>query len=346
MYVYCLPLGGLNDTLCQIAVCCQYALKHGRKLYVDTQFSGAFRVPFSEVFNFVADSALLVNGCPSELELLHLNSVETQFRDLSLSRVIQDLEIESEAGLATINGQQITFDFSVGSSTPLLIHSSFGGGWKSIEILHVLTLTPRFRSIIQAALLKMPRIYDAVHIRATDYQSDYTCLISGPHRLSCGSSKLLLSSDNQDVIEIFRDAFGDCVFSPELLEDPTLANKLPSDPLHTRLDLPYASRLSRTAQVLVDLLSLAGSRRLYFTRVENGSFSGYSMLALHIKKHSYIARQLLGLNLPPAGIIYLKAVRFCFLNWRCDVIYRCFHRLLPWHYKNKLRGSSSALFVG
>ena len=39
-YVLCRPRGGLNDMLCEIEKCRMYAQQHGRKLLIDTAFSG------------------------------------------------------------------------------------------------------------------------------------------------------------------------------------------------------------------------------------------------------------------------------------------------------------------
>ncbi|MCP5000226.1 MAG: hypothetical protein GY933_16185 [Hyphomicrobiales bacterium] len=65
-YLLCRPKGGLNDTLCQIERCWQYAEQHHRTLIVDTTRS-CFAGEFSNFFEPTEASDKIVFAQTDEL---------------------------------------------------------------------------------------------------------------------------------------------------------------------------------------------------------------------------------------------------------------------------------------
>lgn len=65
-YLLCIPHGGMNDTLCQIEFCWQYALKYSRRLIINTQKSGLMG-DFSDFFETIEKNLDIIPAIRQEL---------------------------------------------------------------------------------------------------------------------------------------------------------------------------------------------------------------------------------------------------------------------------------------
>ena len=98
----------------------------------------------------------------------------------------------------------IHFDNLETHPAELIVHYMSGGGEESIETLSILKLK---NEIINKINLKINFIgfdYDAIHIRNTDYKSEYTTFLERVKMKTLGR-KIFLCTDNLDVVRTAKE---------------------------------------------------------------------------------------------------------------------------------------------
>lgn len=273
-YILCRPQGGLNDILCQIEKCCQYADKFNRVVIVDTAYvnSGSFWSPFSGYFiskreNLILDlknyAPALERGTlfpPALTGLLFSYKTKYQNRSLYLNKANEDVKL--------------TFDFTLDYDEDVLLHHQFGGGVHSLALADRVNLHPTVFYLLVDRLARLPDYFDAVHVRHTDLQSNYETAMQ--HFKVETSNALFVATDNIKVLEEFRKELGsDRIFSFSKL--PNLDGK----PLHTKRHKDFdVTSINRDA--ILDLFTLTFSENLFLGTINKGeskSTSGFSWLA-------------------------------------------------------------------
>ena len=172
-YLLCRPRGGLNDVLCQIEKCWRYAEKHRRILVIDTRDSGLMG-SFFEYFS-VKESSVPVRDFFSLNEIRAINQEKCLPKFCSGRLDILDAYfLDPEKNYVDrASNESITFDFEVDHAETLLVHEQSGGGTLSFACLNRLYVAEPVRQQVLLAMKKLPKIYSAIHIRNTDYQSNY-----------------------------------------------------------------------------------------------------------------------------------------------------------------------------
>lgn len=286
----CRAYCGMGDTFNQIEKCWRYAEANDRMLVIDTHDSGLLG-NFGDFF-----------APRKKHSAIHFNLWEAlqAFPDLlsdwycksSLKpRADRPLGACQSIGVnRTASRIQTSFDFDRNHQEQVILHESGGGGSISFYLLDRVMLAPGFREEALRRLDQLPADYFAVHIRNTDYQTDYISLFERiRYRLS--GQNLLVCSDDANVISYAKNFFTDSrVFqSSEIpithglpLHDPSTF----SDPI---------SRRAATANAIVDLLALGRAKHVFITRHAKGQTSGYSKLARHLCDNKYVIDQVLGL---------------------------------------------------
>jgi len=300
-YLLCRPRGGLNDTLSRIQICWRYAERTGRHLVIDASRSvlhGAFGDFFTltpSVGNVTVnpDSEMLswLDGLDCRPAVLagRLTSYDVRFvRGIGFT----DAESSVPTRFATRSVGPDTPDFP----EPLLVYDDSGGGKASFRLLHKVRFADSLASEFQALLREIGTDYMAVHVRNTDYQTDYRRLFARIRRRVRGR-KVLVCSDDPTIATYAETALGVRVLVPDgyrLSTHPTGAMHLPSS---------YPSRVERERVAylaLRDLVLLANASRLYAAPIERkgevlrqsgriqyrsvpqGMMSGFSLLAQHL----------------------------------------------------------------
>ncbi len=284
--LYC----GLADAFNQIEKCWRYAEGHDRILVIDTRESGLLG-DFSDFFQPRIKNSRIhfdpSSGVDAFPELL------SPWCDRST------LALQADRGLgacqrpvasSTTRHDRSTFDFRKNHPEPVILHESGGGGKLAYHLLDRLKLSPGILDEVFAKLANLPKNYVAVHVRNTDYQTDYKALF-GRIRPQVSGENLLVCSDDANVISYANSFFTDSrVFqSSEIpithglpLHDPSTF----SDPI---------SRRAATANAILDLLALGRAKHVFITRHAKGQTSGYSKLARHLCDNKYVIDQVLGL---------------------------------------------------
>ena len=283
-YVLCRPKGGLNDILCQIETCWQYAVAHDRKLVVDTQQSGLLD-DFSNYFEVKGEYADIAELDISALENLAADaSCFPEFANVDAAAYRAVFDAPARNYIETESGQKITFDFEQSYPHELLVHHQCGGGAHSIDLMKRLQFTKETAEHVKAALAKLPESYISIHVRNTDLATDYKTFFASLKKAVDGKD-ILVCSDDRACVDYGREYFDNSrVFS--VSDIPETGGK----PLHMNASL---DRYSANIDMLVDLFCLANGQALHLTRVDRGFLSGFSRLAQSLNRNRDVLDSLL-----------------------------------------------------
>jgi hypothetical protein len=290
-FLLCRPQGGLNDVLCNIAKARIYADKFNRTLIIDTNFVNSANIlgDFSDYFHTKANVILDVGPFINKL------------RDLTTFPACVAGKLHSYRAYhnATMNyfaeqttSERISFKFNIDYEERLLVHHDCGGSALGVQALSWLQLNDVITTELIRRLSVINGPYCAIHIRNTDYRSDYVRQLNSwkPQLAAWDCANLFVGTDNIECVEYCRKLFSSFnVYSFSWL--PQIAH-----PLHYYSD--PTRRFEITADSILDLLMLALSKQLTLMPIERGDgqcpiqvqtsgaavyFSGYSVLAQNLR---------------------------------------------------------------
>lgn len=285
----CIPHGGLNDTLCQIEKCRDYAEKYNRTLYIDTRKSGLLS-NFSDFFQMKNTANVSLVGKIGKVEVEELNRLST--RPVILQGKVGSFQLEYSTELQNLcekdSGIPVTFNFEIDHKEHLLIHAQFGGGSLSYRLLNNLYLSEVVRVKILENLSMLPNNYIGIHVRNTDYKTDYRSFFQSIAK-NVSHANLFVCSDDAYVIQQARLFFK----SSNIIEIDAIPNNN-NGPLHhpnpSQNDL---ERRNITTKALTDLICLANADELYYANVSHGFPSGFSRLARYMHENKHLINSLL-----------------------------------------------------
>jgi hypothetical protein len=292
----CRPHGGLNDSLCRIAHCWDYAMRFGRHLLIDTSRC-ALRVPFDELFELVDGTAPV--SCVRD---------PTVWRALNAMRcrpACIEGRLDSACAIAIRGAGNVmdahtrmslrfaevgTSDFARDHSEQLLVHEGHGGGTASAELLPHLRLAPHVRRRVEDAISGLEPAYSALHVRNTDYRTDYRTLLRRVSRLRI-EGPVLVCSDDPRVIDCARRTLRIRVLAfPQRASSRNAMGALHLPDSHaTEMDARNAA-----VDSIIELMALGNATRLLCSATMNGPVSGFSFLACHLCRNKGVADSLLG----------------------------------------------------
>jgi hypothetical protein len=282
----CIPRGGLNDTLCQIELCRAHAEKHSRTLVLDTTKSGLLG-HFDDFFAFKTRQIVLPRVTPEIIA--ELNTLEAYPATLKgrfggyRSHYSKDFGNYVDAETQT----PLRFDLWKDHAAQLLVHEQCGGGMGSAKLFDHIELSETMMSAVDGALSNLPTEYIGLHIRNTDYKTDYASFVDGVAD-QIGDRQILVCSDDPGAIDYCRSAIG--------------ANRV-----HTVTETPNPrgwglhqagthdndeARHQAARNSIVDLIALGNATDVLFTNAAHGYPSGYSMLAKFLCDHKRVLAQL------------------------------------------------------
>ena len=298
-YVLCRPEGGLNDMLCRIEKCWRYAERFDRTLVIDTSF-GVFKDAFSRYFSVVAPSIApvlpeLSASVLDRLEALDVRPHQVRGRLGTYAKVYSS---QQRCFVDDASGASLTFDFETDHPEACLLYNNSGGGTVAIDCLKRLRLVPDIADDLRRLLEKLGDNYMAVHVRNTDYRTDYKRFFKSIER-EVDDVDLLVCSDDATCVEFARGFFRRSrVFTVSQIPD------YGGEPLH-RVAMEPGERYRANVDALRDLLALAWAKKLFIASVRTpGKFdflrfrqkhsriSGYSRLAQALNAERDVIRRL------------------------------------------------------
>lgn len=287
-FLLCRPRGGLNDVLCQIEICWRYADEFNRRLIVDTTDS-CLAGPFSDYFEINDPSSKAVFDVDDQL-IATLDDL-TCFPVCVQGRLsdYESVETEDKKHLESKSSVPLRFDLAVDYDEDVLLHEQSGGGTKSFNLLSRLRFSDELSRTVTSRTRHLPDEYAAVHVRHTDYSTDYLWFFEKIKKRVVDMT-LLICSDDRQVVET-GTAFFERSRVVTVSDIPNTAGK----PLHLSDSHDNAgSRKDSAINSLVDLVALGMATRFYFTIVDGGFPSGFSRLAAHLSDNKDVLEQLLG----------------------------------------------------
>jgi len=301
-FVLCRPFGGLNDMLCQIEKCCSYAAKYGRRVIVQTDggFHPYFQLSLGHYLISMQDQLVFTEDLAEPLGEVFFEGLSVQPR--SLQGRIFETDFFDVCGVGRrdrVSGDLITFDFGKDHAEDVLVHNQWGGGDAAMSALARVRLHDAVVDEIFARIGEMGPEYPAVHVRHTDWRSDYESVLRELQQ--CRFDRLFLATDNADVVKDFRSRLnGTVIYSFSDLPEQS------GQPVHTLRGLNRADRHRLNRQAFVDLMLLALSNKLFLCQREDGQRpAGFSRLAMHLHQDRAVARRLVhrdGLVPDPDGM--------------------------------------------
>jgi hypothetical protein len=285
----CRPRGGLNDMVSQIERCCRYAELTNRAVIVDTNYGAdSFGDDFDHYFISRQQHLILsAKGLDHELDCAS-TFPPSLTRRMSSYKISWDQR--KDGFVEWESGELLTFDFNKDYPHELLVHQQHGRLPISASIFMRLSLQPALTKELLARVAKIGGPYLGVHVRHTDYRSDYRPLFG--QLAGVEVPKLFVATDNQKVLDEFRAALpGKQIFS--------FAEELSNDgnPIHLR-GRKVGNVYRRNCDAILDLLLLALSVGIVSADLLNGrrglSKSGFTVLAMELLKQKRYLSELLG----------------------------------------------------
>ena len=217
--------GGFNDCLCELVKCLQYCRVNSRHLIVES-FKSGMHDSLGRYFK--------INVGAGPVTLLD-RPLSGQFPASVFPTVLAGGSFdyaefhEKATGLVRLqsSGVPLTFDFSVNYQEEVLLHEQFWSGpMRSPMFFEFFSFKDAVLQDILKRLLQLPPIYESVHIRNTDYTTDYRSFLS--YLVPTRKVPLLVCSDSSEVLHYARENFSGRVITLSNFENPS------NEPLHAR----------------------------------------------------------------------------------------------------------------
>ncbi|MFC2970226.1 hypothetical protein [Acidimangrovimonas pyrenivorans] len=283
-FLLCRPRGGLNDALVQLEACRAYAAKHRRRLVVDMSRGGLkddFHRYFKPLPHFGPELLPWSKDVAAALDRLqYVVPPEVAGRLASYRTSFVDNRFRLDGG-----DLPVLFDFSRDHREDLLVYEQGGGGVAALNLLRHLAFSEEVASEILRRLERLGADYDAVHVRHSDYQTDYRRFLRRIAPALRGR-RVLLCTDSRAVQAEAPELLRGCARIMTLFDVPETGGQS----LHS---LARDNAFDANLDTLTDLLALASARRLYFTTVTKGVLSGFSILAEGLRQQPQLVRGLL-----------------------------------------------------
>lgn len=281
-FLLCRPHGGLNDILSQVHKTLIHALQYKRQLIIDTHANG-FHDDFCQYFETARSFPSIQLRLSSE-DLNRLNQ-QSCFPSSLRARVdnctLKYVESLSNYEVAT-SGERPQIG-STDRTEQLVIHDHSGGG-RGCQALPYLKFTAQVSDEITTKILSLPQGYEAIHVRYSDVPFNYSPFLQVLREALKGRS-VVVCTDSFEVLKACKEQLKDsAVYS--LGNPPKTSQKI-----H---DNPGVTNQTTNTNALVDLLTLALAKKIYFPSGQGVYPSGFSIFAADLSNRNDLKRQLLG----------------------------------------------------
>jgi hypothetical protein len=247
---------------------------------------------------YSVDPIVILGNIPSEIEARNPTVFPRELTSrLSTYKTHPKLPFQNITDALT--GTEILFDFSAAYNEDILVYHQTGGGKNSINALRHMQAQEEIIAAYQRRLGAIGTSYVSLHIRHTDYQSDFKHVI---YKALRQPRPILLCTDNQKI----KDKL---LASTEAKRIFNFTSDLGStdSPIHLKptTDLGAAIQRRRNFDAIVDLLMLASSSQIFAAPIigridkkrrisfKRPFLSGFSSLALSLQKNPQTLRRLL-----------------------------------------------------
>lgn len=322
-YILCRPIGGLNDSLCQIDTCWRYAIRYGRTLVIDFGENRLYQELFQMLEVVKSEIPVVLSPKPRllrQLDQLDTFPPEVQGR-LDTYQAVAVLGKDPNKRFDALSGADLSFPLNSDHEATVLIHHRGGGGSNSLSALNRLEVRSDVMEKILAQIRQFPERYDAVHVRNTDYLTDYPNFLRRVAK-KLSISHLLVCSDDNEVLH-----FAEALIGPNIAFSLGDHPALEGEPLH-QYGAEQSRKSARTAalRLLTEMFALTRAQRIHITTIKTRNhllrprFSGFTELVVAMAKSRTSAgfwrheNEELFLKLPPVNVyVHVRVVTLALL---------------------------------
>ncbi|MBE7180316.1 MAG: hypothetical protein INR71_03745 [Terriglobus roseus] len=278
----------MNDMLCQIETACRYAERSNRLVVIDTAYknSAHFRDNFAKYFSSRWNRVLV----DSDLFLTDIDAMSVFPQELT-GRVTSYRPEWSAAAANWVDaetGIRLSFDFDRTYDEQIVLHHAQNGGPTGVGAMARLKLNRQLIDALAERLRAIGGPYSAIHIRNTDYKTDYIdALKSMKHLLQ---SPVFIATDDAQCRETCAELLGptNVIYFSDISNNSGM-------PLHFIQDAETV--FDRNTDAILDLLTLALSSRFFKFRLQNNIyhsvFSGFTILVDHLRHYKIVLSSLI-----------------------------------------------------
>lgn len=310
-YVLCRPLGGLNDAFNQIEKCIRYCERFSRVLVIDfsdNPFVGAFLKLLDPIH-----SSIRIVTVDSNASLAFLDSYTTfppQIRGrLSNYRAIVLKGKSRSQRFDESSGVRLSFDFNHNYDESVLVHHQEGGGKKSFGLLQRLSVSDEILDQALQIVPQLPERYVSIHIRNSDYRTNYKWVLSRAIGMARGRPLLLLS-DSDEVIRYAKSFFPE----DRLLCFPLFGNETSQAIHRIKRGVHTTSYRDEALRLLAEIVAVSSCEKFFYSEIDLEKpkkfpvYSGFSILAAFIVKNRNRIPLVQGLQQFPERIASVRVV--------------------------------------
>lgn len=301
-YLYLLAYGGLGDVISELVMCTEYAKKHKRSILFETHSYSS--IDFKDVFDFSEYPVPIHTDTTKIQKLLRNNTLEPPINVNNYNvRGFTNFVGDKPAKKGTPNSEYLAFDLEKDYPRDTILVRGCGGGTddkNEIEFFRHVRLRPGIIQEYKSALkkFKIPEIYAAAHLRATDKPLAFTKNISGLDKSHSNTIRkggvdafikemepipTYIASDNKHLIKKLDKKY------PFILHGDAAFKPVENGVNYTRNGLHRAGRHNKHILIdaVIDLLIMAKSKILM------PSVGGFSDMAVQLWNHKKVVRRLL-----------------------------------------------------
>jgi len=292
-YLLCRPRGGLNDVFTEIEQCWRYAEKFNRTLIIDTRNSEGLKDNFNTFFQVKSKYSAIT--CIDDKTINALDRMDTfpAIIENQLDNYISRWNKEIRAIVNEGTSEVLTFDFQQDYKESLLVHESFRSTDRMISPACLKRLL--FKSNFSKDILKRLNIisglnYIAIHIRHSDYRTDYKEFFSHVYSETIGKNLLICTDNHQVFSEAILFFTESKVFN---LGDMIDTKGKPRHMFKTNKNESYTLMV----ETMSDLIALSLAKKLLIPKLSEGGilggYSGFALLAESLSKQRTIIQDLI-----------------------------------------------------
>lgn len=280
-FLFCRPRGAFNDVCNQLERSLRYAIRYDRVLVVDALRSGMGH-QLDELFDIgsIADVELVI-GTPEVIaQLDQINDIRPSCARGALNTYRLEWDESCKAYCFAESGQPSMFDFGADHPETLLLYEQAGGGFNAVHFLNRVRLNKDAAEEVAKRLALLPDDYYSVHVRHTDYVSNYEPMLARYRPVYRGKN-LLICTDSYEVQQR----------APSLLHKSTkvfFTTQVPDNADTPLFEVDYKPRRDMSVDVLCDIIALAQSWSLVFGEVQaktgRVTYSGLAILAYVLQR--------------------------------------------------------------
>jgi len=269
-YFFCFPQGGFNDFCEIIWSSFIYCKKFDRILVIDTRHIITFKDDFR---NYIIINDPLVYTGDIDILFDDLKKSDSTFYP-KISSKLSDFENISDITSKFIwkklgiyfNEFRCSISLDKNYDEKVLIYSTVKGGPNISNLLQISKLDSALQNKIKTKYESIPKDYVAIHIRNTDYSSNFK-KFHEDHMHLLKNKSIFLATDDYNVIEYFKNIYKDRLFH--------LSN-IPSIIIREKKGFHYDNKVVSPRTMIEDCISdflLCSLGNEYYYSCEKSNFS-------------------------------------------------------------------------